>query len=259
MPQKFVGDAPFLLTAPTTNSDGAFTYSSSNLAVATVSGSTVTIVGAGSTTITATQAATATYGSNSISATFTVTVPPPIQLNNGTIKYNGNAADVQTSSALFIQADLRGGVEWFAVIKDDMKSAITAYAQGESSAPFIPSGQTVPVPFNNIVTTLMTTMEDMFYNATNFNQPIGSWDTSNVINMSAMFASSSFNQPIGQWNVSNVSRMSSMFYRATVFNQNISSWDPPAAAVWANRVNNFRYESALINENTPPAVIARGY
>ena len=75
MPQKFVGDAPFALTAPTTNSDGAFTYSSSNLDVATVSGTTVTLVGAGSTTITATQAATASYGSNSIAATLNVTFP----------------------------------------------------------------------------------------------------------------------------------------------------------------------------------------
>jgi hypothetical protein len=75
VPAKVLGNAPFLLTAPTTNSTGAFTYSSSNPAVATVSGTTVTLVGAGSTTITATQAATATYASNSISASLVVTVP----------------------------------------------------------------------------------------------------------------------------------------------------------------------------------------
>jgi hypothetical protein len=72
VPQKLVADAPFGLSAPVSNSDGAFTYTSSNLAVATVSGTTVTIVGAGSTTITATQAATASYGSNSISAQLVV-------------------------------------------------------------------------------------------------------------------------------------------------------------------------------------------
>jgi hypothetical protein len=76
VPTKASGDAPFTLTAPTSNSSGAFTYSSSNPAVATVSGSTVTIIATGTTTITATQAATATHGSNSISATFTVTPPP---------------------------------------------------------------------------------------------------------------------------------------------------------------------------------------
>ena len=75
VPSKNLGDASFALTAPQSNSTGAFTYSSSNLDVATVSGSTVAIVGAGTTTITATQAATATYASNSITASLVVTVP----------------------------------------------------------------------------------------------------------------------------------------------------------------------------------------
>ncbi|MRX47797.1 beta strand repeat-containing protein, partial [Pedobacter puniceum] len=69
---KNFGDASFTLTAPTSNSSGAFTYSSSNTAVATVSGSTVTIVGAGTATITATQAATTSYSAGTITATLTV-------------------------------------------------------------------------------------------------------------------------------------------------------------------------------------------
>jgi pyrimidine deaminase RibD-like protein len=79
VPTKIIGDAPFDLTAPVSKSDGAFTYTSSNPAVATVTGSTVTIVGDGTTTITATQAATATYASNSIITAFTVTLPPWVQ------------------------------------------------------------------------------------------------------------------------------------------------------------------------------------
>ena len=74
---KLLGDAAFNLTAPTSNSSGAFTYSSSNTSVATISGSTVTIVGAGSTVITATQAATASYGAGTIVANFVVSFPPP--------------------------------------------------------------------------------------------------------------------------------------------------------------------------------------
>ena len=222
---KASGDAPFTLTAPVTNSAGAFTYSSSNPAVATVSGSTVTIVGAGTTTITATQLATATYASNSITATFTVT-PPLISLNNGTISYNGNAADVPTNSALFIQANPRGtGSEWFAVVKDGMKAAISAYASG-TNAPFVPSGQSVPVPFNNIVTTLMTDFFLMFQSKSNFNSPIGSWDTANVTNMSVIFNNcSAFNQPIGSWNTANVLYMGDMFNGAANFNQAINSWN----------------------------------
>lgn len=75
---KRLGSAPFVLTPPTSNSAGAFTYSSSNATIATISGSTVTVVGVGTTTITAVQAANAGYGSTTITATFTVTeLEPP--------------------------------------------------------------------------------------------------------------------------------------------------------------------------------------
>ena len=73
---KVLGDAPFTLTAPTSNSAGAFTYTSSNPSVATISGNTVTVVGAGTSTITATQAANGIYGSASATAQLVVTVPP---------------------------------------------------------------------------------------------------------------------------------------------------------------------------------------
>ena len=76
IPAKFVGDAPFTLTAPTSNSSGAFSYSSSNTGVATISGNTVTIVGVGTSTITATQAAAGSYSSGTITANLVVTYPP---------------------------------------------------------------------------------------------------------------------------------------------------------------------------------------
>ena len=60
---KNFGVSPFNLTAPTSNSSGSFSYTSSNTAVATVAlvggVGVVTVVGAGTTTITATQAASA--------------------------------------------------------------------------------------------------------------------------------------------------------------------------------------------------------
>ena len=92
IPAKFFGDAPFAITPPTSNSTGAFTYTSSNPAVATISGSTITITGIGSSIITATQAAAGAYGSGSIAATFNVTTaPPPTAAPNPPLR---NSADV---------------------------------------------------------------------------------------------------------------------------------------------------------------------
>jgi hypothetical protein len=56
-----VGDAPFDLVDPTSDSSGSFSYMSSNPLVATVTGNTVFIVGEGTTKITATQAAAAPF------------------------------------------------------------------------------------------------------------------------------------------------------------------------------------------------------
>ena len=78
---KTFGVDPFNLTEPESNSDGAFTYESSNPLVATIDGSNVTIVGAGETLITATQVTTANYLQGSIDASFVVNKANP-GLNN---------------------------------------------------------------------------------------------------------------------------------------------------------------------------------
>lgn len=74
---KVATDVPFMLTAPTSNSTGAFTYTSGNTNVATVSGTTVTLVSSGSAIITATQAAAGSYSSGTITATLNVGYAPP--------------------------------------------------------------------------------------------------------------------------------------------------------------------------------------
>jgi hypothetical protein len=93
VPEKTFGDAAFSVVAPTSNSDGIFTYTSSNTAVATVAGSTITIVSAGTSTITASQAITADYGSAKITAALTVNKATPTITNFSAItKTFGNAA-----------------------------------------------------------------------------------------------------------------------------------------------------------------------
>jgi hypothetical protein len=99
IPTKMVDDSPFTITDPSSTSLGAFSYTSSNTAVASVSGKTLTIVGTGNTTITASQAATSTYNAGTITTTFQVndyTIPANITLDDANT-YNVASGNVQVS------------------------------------------------------------------------------------------------------------------------------------------------------------------
>lgn len=69
---KTYNDAGFNLNAPTSNSQGAFSYSSSNPAVATVQGNQVILIGAGTATLTATQVAQGVYASATVTTQLSV-------------------------------------------------------------------------------------------------------------------------------------------------------------------------------------------
>lgn len=75
-------------------------------------------------------------------------------------------------------------------------------------------------------TSNVTTMQEMFFGCSSFNQNISGWNTSKVTDFRSMFRScSSFNQPIGSWNTSGATNMSSMFNGASSFNNPINNWD----------------------------------
>ncbi len=79
VPSQPVGASDFTLTPPTSNSAGAFSYTSSNTNVATiVNGNQLHIVGGGTSTITANQAADGPYGAGSAFTTFTASYPTPV-------------------------------------------------------------------------------------------------------------------------------------------------------------------------------------
>ncbi len=94
----------------------------------------------------------------------------------------------------------------------------------------------------------VTSMQDMFRDATAFNQDISGWDTSGIQNMNSMFSgATAFNQDISSWNTAMVTDMASMFNSATAFNQNISMWMVNAVTACTD----FAQNSGITNSNRP--------
>jgi surface protein len=159
--------------------------------------------------------------------------PPPVTLDtNGIVKYTKLSIP---SSPFFVEANLRGTPEWFAVVNDTSETIIRNYAKNVNQpitnpavSPFVVNGN--KIPFMNIVTTLITNMVSFFEDASTFNEDISSWDTSNVTNMYAIFFNAirfnnNGNPNIKNWNTSKVTSMYGAFYNARVFNQPIGSWN----------------------------------
>jgi hypothetical protein len=100
LPATTVGNAPFNLSA-TATSGLAVSYSSSNPAVATISGTTVTIVGAGTTTITASQGGDANYSAaSSVAQTLTVNAGQPAT-GKTAVTIGGSTSYYDTVTAAF--------------------------------------------------------------------------------------------------------------------------------------------------------------
>ncbi|WP_293890837.1 YDG domain-containing protein, partial [Flavobacterium sp.] len=100
---KTTGIAPYNLTA--TAPGGTIVYTSSNTAVATISGSTVTIVGVGQTTITADQAGNSNYNAAQVQQILTVTLPACASVA-GTTSYNFGASTPFTASPTSTQSNV---------------------------------------------------------------------------------------------------------------------------------------------------------
>jgi len=156
-------------------------------------------------------------------------------INNVTIKYNGVFPSNPTAPSI-ITGNPRGTSETFAIMTNDSMLLLKTYAiaigklpanrtTDETAAVTAFTSGTALVPFNNIVTTFVTNMDNLFSSNT-FNEAIGSWDTSSVTSMLQMFTNATaFNQPIGSWNTVKVTSMQNMFVNTALFNQPIGSWD----------------------------------
>ncbi|MSO60043.1 MAG: hypothetical protein EXQ63_06930, partial [Ilumatobacteraceae bacterium] len=141
----------FTLTPPTSNSDGAWTYTSSNPDVATITGDVVTVMTAGTTRITATQAATTKYGGSTSTAdlavslmptgatkwsipavttsTNTFTLTPPTSNSDGAWSYASSDTDVATVTGDVVTVITAGTTRITAT-----QAATTKYGLGTSTA-----------------------------------------------------------------------------------------------------------------------------
>ncbi|MBR4985866.1 MAG: DUF285 domain-containing protein [Proteobacteria bacterium] len=71
-----------------------------------------------------------------------------------------------------------------------------------------------------------TGMIQTFKNAKLFNQPLEKWRTHKITSMRNLFSyATSFNQPLATWDTSNVTDMSNMFEHADSFDQDLNGWD----------------------------------
>jgi surface protein len=117
----------------------------------------------------------------------------------------------------------------------------------------------------------ITDLSFMFKDCMNFNQPLNTWDVSNITNMSNLFIGcNKFNQPLDKWDVSKVTTMSHMFTRCFKFNQPLNSWitsnitdmycmfshcrafDQPLDNWDISKVTDMRYMFAYSGQKPPP-------
>lgn len=105
---KTEGDEPFDLTAPSSDSPGPFSFSSSDPSVASIAGKTVTIHRAGTVTITAQQPRTGSYNPTSTSTTLTINPrvceSPSVNVNGVCVAPATTASYVNQGAAVWMPA-----------------------------------------------------------------------------------------------------------------------------------------------------------
>ena len=90
-----VGDGPIAITPPSSNSQGVWTYTSSNAAVAVINGTSLSIVGVGTATITAMQKPAGIYSQSNTVQTTVTGKPKPVVGNFQNLKVTlGDASPI---------------------------------------------------------------------------------------------------------------------------------------------------------------------
>ena len=103
-------------------------------------------------------------------------------------------------------------------------------------------------------------MRNMFSNATDFNQPLNSWNTAKVTDMAGMFSGAmSFDQPLDSFKINDITTMTNMLQGSGMSCQNLSvtldSWKTQAAALTKNNINLGTLSANLYYNQTGQAAI----
>lgn len=130
--------------------------------------------------------------------------------------------------------------EWLYVVKDkaeleslrDQGSWMTSTDPNQLVSITDKDNVTKSIPMNNLVTTRLDDMSELFNEQPNFNQYIGNWDMSNITSLFRMFRQApSFNQPIENWDTGNVTSFSGLLLGASSFNQPLNNWNTGNAEI----------------------------
>ena len=97
----------------------------------------------------------------------------------------------------------------------------------------------------------------MFFDCTDFNGNVTTWNPINAENMGSMFeGATSFNQDISGWNMSSTNFLYRMFKDATSFDQNLGNWNISNVSSSAGAgMDNMFDDSGMSTENYSKTLI----
>ncbi len=147
---------------------------------------------------------------------------------------NGGSPDINnwtinTSVPVAMNSVFNGAIAFNQPIGNWNVSAVTTFNQMFLNAYTFNNGGSSDINNWTLNTVVSPDIQQMFRNATSFNQPIGNWNVSKVTNFTSMFQSAlAFNQNLGSWNVTKATAFTSMFQNASAFNNGnsdtINNW-----------------------------------
>ena len=101
----------------------------------------------------------------------------------------------------------------------------------------------------------VTSFQDLFKYARDFNEDLSRWDVSKVTFMYRAFQeASSFNSDLSKWDTSNCTDMTGMFHNCSSFNSDLSKWDTSNCT----GMSRMFYGATAMSSSHKPKCVPRG-